>query len=431
MNLKEVIHLLGWAREKVEVAITEGIRTPVKNQLIILAASKQGTDDDIKEEDIEKFLATFEADDPGRNPPISVRRELRIESGYQCAICKSDGPPRFHHIIDWANLRHHDPAHMLAICGTCHDKIGQGMIDTKAQKIIKQRLLAQHIKNRSANGNPDIQGPSPFAEQNFDSKAAGSPNAEFLESMGLKGNKFVTVGKFHKSPTDWFHERFVAAFPGVRGIEEISNPSDAIARLSILLKAPLRWIWKVNECHTAAASPLWWWRGRGNMPINQFEVISRQEVLIDCYEFPIKRIVAANHGAYWQSFVYVEIDPKPPIGLYEKNPDADSRMLELFGYLHEEYGLYEGHAVTRAEYDDGSAIINGTPQKIPGVQLRVRYITPYNFIIASQASPVNDSSFDIRFSEILKDILRKRLSVEDLANEIGKLPKLSDFDGYD
>jgi hypothetical protein len=140
MDLKETAGLLGWKRELVESAIEQGVETPSKKSLIKLAATKQGSDYDIREEDVDALLAAFEKEDPGRNPPVAVRRELLVESGYQCSICKSDSPLQFHHIVDWAKLKHHDPKHMLAVCGSCHNKIGLGQIDTKAQKQFKARL---------------------------------------------------------------------------------------------------------------------------------------------------------------------------------------------------------------------------------------------------------------------------------------------------
>jgi|ERR1035437_1692830 hypothetical protein len=427
MNLKEVTYLLGWTREQVEVAIVEGIRTPKTDCLTKLAAGKQGNDYDVREEDVDVFLAAFEADDPGRYPPISVRRELLLESGFKCAICRSDAPPRFHHIIDWAKLKHHDPAQMLAVCGSCHDKIGCGQIDTTAQKIRKQQLVRQHANGRASDCEPvaDLQPASTIAE-----RETKSADETLLESMGLHGDESVTVDRFHDSPANWFHhDRFTAAFPGVRGLAEISSPTEAVNRLSILLKSPLRWIWEVEDGNSSGLSPLWWWRGLGNNSIDHYSVVSANEILLDCYELPIKHVVAVNNGAYWQSFVYVETDPKPPIGLYDNNPEAVARKLELFGYAHEEYGLYKGRPVTRAEYDDGAAMIDGKPQQIPGAQLRVRYTSPYNFIIASQESPINNSQFDAQADRILNDILKGKSTVQEFANEMRKLPRRRYFDG--
>ncbi len=146
MNLKETASLLGWKREQVEIAIQEGVETQHKKQRIKLRAEKSNSDFDIHEEDIDSFLDHFEAEDPGRYPPVSIRRELLVECGYQCAICRSDAPLRFHHIIEWAKLSHHDSRHMLAVCGSCHDKIGTGQIDTKSQKTFKAKLAEASTK---------------------------------------------------------------------------------------------------------------------------------------------------------------------------------------------------------------------------------------------------------------------------------------------
>jgi len=148
MNLKETASLLGWKREQVEIAIQEGVETPQKKLWVKLQASKSNSDFDIREEDVDSFLDHFEAEDPGRYPPVAVRRELLVECGYQCGICRSDASLRFHHIIDWASLNHHDCRHMLAICGSCHDKIGIGQIDTKSQKTFKSKLAEASTKLR-------------------------------------------------------------------------------------------------------------------------------------------------------------------------------------------------------------------------------------------------------------------------------------------
>src|SRR5665213_176854 len=140
MNLKEAASLLGWKRELVALAIAEGVETPRTKVKVKLVAEQQGSDFDIPDEELDRFLTIFENEEPGRNPPVAVRRELLVECGYQCAVCESDAPLRFHHILDWANLKHHDPKHMLAVCGSCHDKIGAGQIDIKGQRLAKAKL---------------------------------------------------------------------------------------------------------------------------------------------------------------------------------------------------------------------------------------------------------------------------------------------------
>jgi hypothetical protein len=93
-------------------------------------------------------------------------------------------------------------------------------------------------------------------------------------------------------------------------------------------------------------------------------------------------------------------------------------------------GEYNGHPITRAEYDDGAAIIDGKPCPTAGAQLRVRYVTPYNFIIASQGSPINNSHFDQQLDEMFVKILKGKTSLEELAKEVLKLPKIAEFNEY-
>src|SRR5436190_627006 len=421
MNLKEVTYLLGWTREKLEIAILEGIQTPTTKTLVRLTAERQSGDYDIKEEDVDAFLSLFEQEIPGRYPPISVRRELLVESGYQCGICKSDAPPNFHHIVDWAKLQHHDPAQMLSICGSCHDKIGCGAIDTKAQKAFKQRLVRSTV-NSLPHKDASIAPPNPTPI------SSNSADRDLLDGIGVTADEFVTTEVFHESSAVWFHhERFTAAFPGVRGICEISAVGEAVERLSILLAAPLRWVWQIQDSDTVGVAPIWWWRGRSTMSIDRFATISNSEVLLNEEELLVRRVVAVNIGSYWQSFVYVETNPMPPVGIYESDPAADARRLELFGYVSEEYGTYQGRAVTRAEYDDGAAIIDGKPKQIPGAQLRVRFLTAYNFVIASQESPINNSDFDGPFEAMMNDILKGKLSVDELAERVSHLRKRRSF----
>lgn len=96
------------------------------------------------------------------------------------------------------------------------------------------------------------------------------------------------------------------------------------------------------------------------------------------------------------------------------------------GYDYEEYGLVSGKTfITRAEYDDGAAVIDGRlTQVCDRSELRVRYTTPYNFLIAANGSPINNSRFD----KVLVDLLNKALIedtegvVEEIRSLVEKLP---------
>ncbi|KFI17814.1 SEFIR domain-containing protein, partial [Nitrosococcus oceani C-27] len=101
--------------------------------------------------------------------------------------------------------------------------------------------------------------------------------------------------------------------------------------------------------------------------------------------------------------------------------DAD---ISYWGYSREELAVYEKHNITRAEYDDNSAVIDGKPVYLNGkAELRIRYLTPYNFIIAPHNSPINNSSYDKRRNEMMNGILNGKMKLEELVDEVLRLPK--------
>lgn len=114
-----------------------------------------------------------------------------------------------------------------------------------------------------------------------------------------------------------------------------------------------------------------------------------------------------------------------PTGLYQNIEDRIAYWIEQHGYCSEEYGLYKGETkVTRAEYDDNAALIDGELVKLGGdVELRVRYLTSYNFVIAAHGSPINNNSFDRKLEELLNAMLRDGESIDVLSREVLKLPK--------
>jgi len=59
-----------------------------------------------------------------RRIPDGIRRQLRQEVFFGCAQC---GSPilDYHHIVEFAEKPHHNPDHMIALCPTCHRKLGK------------------------------------------------------------------------------------------------------------------------------------------------------------------------------------------------------------------------------------------------------------------------------------------------------------------
>jgi hypothetical protein len=124
--------------------------------------------------------------------------------------------------------------------------------------------------------------------------------------------------------------------------------------------------------------------------------------------------------AYWANAVYVETVGVRPSGLYKHGSDYAKER----GYEYEEVGVYKGRFIRREEYDDGAAVINGKLVKTLGkAKLQVRHLSPYNFFIVPIASPINDNRYDQVFEDAFKAVLQKRMSIEELADLVRRLPR--------
>jgi len=248
-----------------------------------------------------------------------------------------------------------------------------------------------------------------------------------------KNNNFTNETENNKDPdggvkvkifpesTVFFHDRFCSAFPGVRGIKWFENSDEAIQRLSKLLAKPLLLI---KEDGTSSFHPIWWWRF-GNLHIEDFKRLDNDTVLLNRDELKIDKIAAVNEGSYYQCFVYVQTKPMEPTGLYQRTLSDIEKSVKTFGYCREEYGLFRDiYKVNREEYDDGAAMIEGQLTDFDGeAELRVRFLTPYNIIIAAVNSPVNNNKFDSELRLLMNGILQGTYNIEDLTKAIQVLPK--------
>jgi len=216
--------------------------------------------------------------------------------------------------------------------------------------------------------------------------------------------------------TVFFSKRFSTAFPGVRGIEWFKEPKVAVDRLSLLFQEPIKF---------KDGTPICWWRS-GDMHIDVFERIDDATILMDSQELPIDEIAAVNAGAYYQSFVYVKTKPAEKSGLYDYSYINES--IDYWGYAREEFGIFDGKLISRAEYDDNAAVIDGSPVSLEGkAKIRVRFITPYNFIIAPHDSPINNFKFDRRRDELLTKMLKDESSLDNFVDELMKLPRIERY----
>ncbi len=235
-------------------------------------------------------------------------------------------------------------------------------------------------------------------------------------NLGKEEVKEKDIDLFNES-TPFFSYRFAKAFPGVRGIKEFNDPKVAVDRLEILLKQPLS--------SSNLPGPIWWFRGSSNLHIGKFTRVGDDKFLMDSDEIKVKRIVAYSSSEYYKKFVYIEAQPEEQTGLYDKlTEDELKERAEIHQVYDEEYAVVGDKKVTRAEYDDGAAIIDGKSVDISGkAKLRVRYLTPYNFLICAQFNPINNSSYDSEIEMILNKLLKEETEITDLVLVVKKMKR--------
>ena len=214
-----------------------------------------------------------------------------------------------------------------------------------------------------------------------------------------------------------FDDRFARAFPGIREVTWLDDPEDIKARLDILLANPLEY---------QSGQLLGWWRGMSNLPIKRYRHIEDRHFLVGWTEMNISRIAVVHNASAYRKWIYIEDAGYPPVGVYEHTNDSIEEMKRVFGYAYEEYGLVDGSLpITRAEYDDSAAIIDGRPVDVMGrTELRIRYLSMYNTIIAPFKSPLTQRTFERRFKDLMDGILSGTESFETLQQEINQLPRI-------
>ena len=245
------------------------------------------------------------------------------------------------------------------------------------EKVWREESRLQSEGSSVSSGATD-EGPDEPQEDQA-GKATEAKDVEYGVQVDAFGNYTIAI-----APTVFFANRVSAAFPGVRDLYWFTDGKEALDRLQILLKEPLAFENAVG--HGTSPNPIWWWRAGSCLPIEVFRRLSDTRCLMDIHELEISKIAVYRSSAYYRSFVYVEVSPDQPTGLYPSDEETIRHRIEAIGYASEEYGLFQNIPITRACYDDGAAVVDGVVMDISGAELRVRYLSSYNFLIASQSS---------------------------------------------
>lgn len=205
---------------------------------------------------------------------------------------------------------------------------------------------------------------------------------------------------------DFFGSRLSKAFPGVRGLKWFGDPEDIVKRIEILLKEPL-----IFDIHpgkgTGQCTPIWWFRGESSMFIDSFKALNKTKFILNQREFDIEKIaVYKDYANDDRSFIYLKTKSELGINFGENLDEKIKRQLSYNTYSSQEYALYRGISISREEYDDGAATINGEIVELNGeAELRIKYLTPYNFIICAVSAVYNSGEGDRFFGQYLDGIL--------------------------
>jgi hypothetical protein len=72
--------------------------------------------------------------------PAELRRQVLVESGHACAVCKSR-PVDLSHIEPWATVQEHTYENLIALCPNCHRDHHDGRIDRASLRVYKSNLI--------------------------------------------------------------------------------------------------------------------------------------------------------------------------------------------------------------------------------------------------------------------------------------------------
>ncbi|NQX54406.1 hypothetical protein HQN86_12345 [Pedobacter panaciterrae] len=214
----------------------------------------------------------------------------------------------------------------------------------------------------------------------------------------------------HDRSTIFFDYRLADAFPGLPGIKWHSG-AEAARRLGIVLKQPLRFSPESPQIN----NPVWWFRGGKNANIKTFKIVDGNKILLDYYEHTIEKIAVSRADNSKHSFIYVQTKAESPTGVYKNSKEHRKHRIANYGYDWEEYAIFNGkHKISREQYDDGAAEVKGKVLERESSELRIRYLTKYNFVIAAIQSPINSRDFDQNSSEIFDGILNGTKKFDEL-----------------
>lgn len=216
------------------------------------------------------------------------------------------------------------------------------------------------------------------------------------EEAGLQKEINRVIGELRR-----FNDVLLFCFPGKRGLIEADNPTKVNTVMSEINKL-------IGE------TDLWWTQGGSNCHIsNEIRKLNEDTWIMDGMEIQIEKIwVLKDSYSLDHQFIVIKTKPMPPFGIYGEDG----------GVRWEEAAWFRDRYISRHEYDDGVAEIDGESVWIEGeAEIRIRKLYSDYYFIATQSHPVLLSEND----GVVMDVYEKLLETGSLDEEdIKKLSRL-------
>lgn len=255
------------------------------------------------------------------------------------------------------------------------------------------------------------------------------PEKRLIEDIKERREKELNEKKIYPiDSTIFFTQRMAKAFPGVRGLQTITNKEQIKQYLDILLESPISFQQEINDSK-GDIDPIWLFRGHQGIDVKQYRYLGHQRFLLGWDELNIDSIsVFRAPGSYYKEYVYIEALADEPTGLYHLNDEWKKECLDNPGYIHEEYGVFLDEKnkeciINRAEYDDGAAIRNGKHYSTLNAELRVRHLSPINYLLTAKFSSYNCREFCQTSQPLMDGLLRKTVSFKQFHDYLMTFPK--------
>jgi hypothetical protein len=138
------------------------------------------------------------------------------------------------------------------------------------------------------------------------------------------------------------------------------------------------------------ACDLWWFAGSQHGPACPIKRLTEEVWLIQHDECKVIDLWVYRHPTLERQYVLLHLASQPSFGLY--NSDVNRER--------EEAGYYKGRYITREEYDDGYAEIDGKIIRVRGAKLRSRNLKDDFYVLVPRYSVYNQTTNDQQTDEV-------------------------------